>query len=42
MITYNYTEVNGQKTFYREAGDKSAPTIVLLHGFRHLPICIAT
>jgi pimeloyl-ACP methyl ester carboxylesterase len=33
MITYNYTEVNGQKMFYREAGDKSAPTIVLLHGF---------
>jgi pimeloyl-ACP methyl ester carboxylesterase len=33
MITYNYAEVNGQKMFYREAGDKSAPTIVLLHGF---------
>ncbi|MEQ1596038.1 MAG: alpha/beta hydrolase [Casimicrobium sp.] len=25
--------VNGQKVFYREAGDTTAPTIVLLHGF---------
>ena len=33
MTTYNYAEVHGQKMFYREAGDKSAPTIVLLHGF---------
>lgn len=33
MTTYNYAKVNGQKMFYREAGDKSASTIVLLHGF---------
>ena len=33
MTTYNYTDVDGHKMFYREAGDKSAPTIVLLHGF---------
>jgi pimeloyl-ACP methyl ester carboxylesterase len=33
MTTYNYAEANGQKMFYREDGDKSAPTIVLLHGF---------
>jgi pimeloyl-ACP methyl ester carboxylesterase len=33
MTTYNYAEVNGYKMFYREAGDPSAPTIVLLHGF---------
>src|ERR1700722_14085996 len=33
MTTYNYAEVNGHKMFYREAGDRSAPTIVLLHGF---------
>jgi pimeloyl-ACP methyl ester carboxylesterase len=33
MTTYNYVEVHGHKMFYREAGDKSAPTIVLLHGF---------
>lgn len=33
MTTYNYAEVSGYKMFYREAGDLSAPTIVLLHGF---------
>jgi pimeloyl-ACP methyl ester carboxylesterase len=33
MTTYNYAEVHGHKMFYREAGDNSAPTIVLLHGF---------
>jgi pimeloyl-ACP methyl ester carboxylesterase len=33
MITYNYAEVHGRKMYYCEAGDKSAPTIVLLHGF---------
>src|ERR1700733_873622 len=33
MTTYNYAQVNGYKMFYREAGDPSAPTIVLLHGF---------
>jgi pimeloyl-ACP methyl ester carboxylesterase len=33
MTTYNYAEVNGRKMFYRETGNESAPTIVLLHGF---------
>ncbi len=29
MTTYNYADVRGHKMFYREAGEKSAPTIVL-------------
>lgn len=33
MTTYHYASVRGQKLFYREAGSKNAPTIVLLHGF---------
>jgi len=33
MTTYNYADVDGNKMFYREAGDENAPTIVLLHGF---------
>ncbi|MGJ8548098.1 alpha/beta fold hydrolase [Winogradskyella wichelsiae] len=31
--TYNYVEIDSVKLFYREAGDKSKPTIVLLHGY---------
>jgi len=31
--TYNYATVRGRKMFYREAGSKDSPTIVLLHGF---------
>jgi alpha-beta hydrolase superfamily lysophospholipase len=31
--TYHRTEVDGVGIFYREAGPKGAPTIVLLHGF---------
>ena len=31
--TYNYTEIDSVKLFYREAGDKNNPTIVLLHGY---------
>ncbi len=31
--TYHHTEVDGVGIFYREAGPKDAPTIVLLHGF---------
>lgn len=30
---YKYNIVKGAKIFYREAGDPSKPTIVLLHGF---------
>jgi pimeloyl-ACP methyl ester carboxylesterase len=33
MTTYNHASVKGLKVFYREAGPKDAPTIVLLHGF---------
>ena len=32
-VTYHTTQVDGLKIFYREAGPKDAPTIVLLHGF---------
>ena len=31
--TYNYAEIDSVKLFYREAGNKSNPTIVLLHGY---------
>jgi pimeloyl-ACP methyl ester carboxylesterase len=31
--TYHRTEIDGVGVFYREAGPKDAPTIVLLHGF---------
>ena len=31
--TYHRTDVGGVGVFYREAGPKDAPTIVLLHGF---------
>lgn len=31
--TYNYAEVEGIRIFYREAGPKDAPTLLLLHGF---------
>jgi pimeloyl-ACP methyl ester carboxylesterase len=30
---YQQTTVDGSKIFYREAGPKSAPTVLLLHGF---------
>ncbi len=33
MPRYGSEEVDGVKIFYREAGDPSKPTIVLLHGF---------
>jgi len=33
QTTYNFAQVDGLKVFYREAGPKSAKTIVLLHGF---------
>jgi pimeloyl-ACP methyl ester carboxylesterase len=32
-VTYHAAQVDGLKIFYREAGPKDAPTIVLLHGF---------
>src|ERR1700743_1242505 len=33
MQTFQYATVRGLKMFYREAGSKDLPTIVLLHGF---------
>ena len=33
MTTFQHATVQGLKLFYREAGPKDAPTIVLLHGF---------
>ena len=33
MTTYKYASVRGRNIFYREARNKDAPTIVLLHGF---------
>jgi pimeloyl-ACP methyl ester carboxylesterase len=33
MTTYQHAIVDGVKIFYREAGPKTAPTLLLLHGF---------
>jgi pimeloyl-ACP methyl ester carboxylesterase len=33
MTSYHHAIVDGSKIFYREAGSKTAPTILLLHGF---------
>ena len=33
MTTFQFATVRGLKMFYREAGAKESPTIVLLHGF---------
>ena len=33
MSTYQTVSVNGLKVFYREAGDRASPTLLLLHGF---------
>ncbi|MBL1277923.1 MAG: alpha/beta fold hydrolase [Ectothiorhodospiraceae bacterium] len=32
-VHYRYTDVLGQKIFYRESGESNRPTIVLLHGY---------
>ena len=32
-MTYHHVDVHGVRLFYREAGPKDAPTIVLLHGY---------
>jgi pimeloyl-ACP methyl ester carboxylesterase len=32
-VTYRTAQVDGLKIFYREAGPKDAPTLLLLHGF---------
>jgi pimeloyl-ACP methyl ester carboxylesterase len=33
MATYHSADVDELELFYREAGSKTAPTILLLHGF---------
>jgi pimeloyl-ACP methyl ester carboxylesterase len=33
MTHYRTTEIDGLKIFYREAGDRKNPTLLLLHGF---------
>ena len=33
MTGYHYANVRGQNLFYREAGSKDSPSVVLLHGF---------
>lgn len=33
VVSYGYEYVDGLKIFYREAGDRKKPVIVLLHGF---------
>jgi len=33
MTSYHFAEFDGKKIFYRETGARSAPTILLLHGF---------
>src|ERR1700739_2584333 len=33
MTMYQHADARGLKMFYREAGSKTSPTIVLLHGF---------
>jgi pimeloyl-ACP methyl ester carboxylesterase len=33
MTSYRHAEVDGVKIFYREAGSKDSPTVLLLHGF---------
>src|SRR3954452_25433047 len=33
MTAYRTVDVDGVEVFYREAGDRAAPTLLLLHGF---------
>src|SRR6266478_3486164 len=33
MIHYRTAEIDGRKVFYREAGHRDAPALLLLHGF---------
>src|SRR5512133_3339036 len=33
MTRYRYASVDGNKVFYREAGEQTSPAILLLHGF---------
>ncbi|MFK3796952.1 alpha/beta fold hydrolase [Pseudomonas sp. NPDC088444] len=33
VVSHHYVDVQGVKIFYREAGDPSKPTVLLMHGF---------
>lgn len=33
VVHYRFADVEGLKVFYREAGDRTLPTLLLLHGF---------
>src|SRR5260370_21636174 len=33
MTSYRYCTIDGNKIFYREAGQNTAPAVLLLHGF---------
>ena len=35
-IKYKHIEINGIRTFYREAGAEHAPVVLLPHGYRRL------
>ncbi len=36
---YRTVDVDGLSLFYREAGPRDAPTVLLLHGFPPHPAC---
>ena len=39
QVRYQTVDVDGYEIFYREAGDRSRPTLLLLHGFRRPDTC---
>ena len=41
-VAHRAVNIDGLDIFYREAGPKDAPTVLLLHGFRPPRICSAT
>jgi hypothetical protein len=40
-VAYRKVDVDGINIFYREAGPKEAPTILLLHGFPTNPFILS-
>lgn len=41
-VNYRTQQVGVAKIFYREAGAKNAPVLLLLHGFPHRATCFAS
>ncbi len=41
-IAYRTVKIDGLDIFYREAGPKDAPVVLLLHGFPPAPTCSGT